>query len=375
MYHSFYIHWPFCPYKCHFCPFVAFAGQDGFMSQYHAALSHELMANYEACGKIDLKTIYFGGGTPSTYPDDLLLDMFGTLKRVSNFDEQTEITIEVNPGTITKEKLEHWRRLGVNRISMGVQSLNEQVLKNVNRLQLNADVYYVLECAKKLFDNMSIDLILGLPDISHEQWKEQLQKVVQWPIKHVAIYFLTVHEFTPLYYRVQKQDIVLPPDDALVDLYCWSVAFLQEHGFYQYEVSNFAQKGYESVHNRAYWQRKPYRGFGVGAWSFDGTQRFRNKKNLALYMKGVKEGDALGFSEKLNDEQVVLETIMLHLRQKAGLQLEEYHQFIASEDRESKLVIIADLKKLGLLEEHDGCLQLTVQGFAVEQEVIAALAP
>lgn len=376
MFHSFYIHWPFCPYKCHFCPFVAFAGQDGFMAQYHAALTKELRAFHATQGhKCDLDTIYFGGGTPSTYPDDLLLDMLGTLRRVSNFNENTEITIEVNPGTVTKEKLKHWKQLGINRISIGVQSLNEKVLKSVNRLQTNADVYYVLECAKELFDNISVDLILGLPNVSVTEWKEQLQHIMHWPIKHVAVYFLTVHEFTPLYYRVKKHDVTLPPDEELVDLYCWSVELLQQYGFQQYEISNFAREGFQSKHNKAYWQRKPYRGFGVGAWSFDGNNRFRNRKNLALYMKGVNKGDVQEFTETLNDEQVALESIMLSLRQKEGLLLSDYYRFIAPEDKECKQKQINQLKILGLLSEGDDRLQLTVPGLAVEQEIITALAP
>ena len=376
MFHSFYIHWPFCPYKCHFCPFVAFAGQDTFMAQYHAALTKELDAFHAIQGnKCDLDTIYFGGGTPSTYPDDLLLDMFGTLRRVSNFNEDTEITIEVNPGTVTKEKLKHWKQLGVNRISIGVQSLNEKVLKNVNRLQTNADVYYVLECAKGLFDNISVDLILGLPKVSMTEWKEQLEHIMHWPIKHVAVYFLTVHEFTPLYYRVKKHDVTLPPDEELVDLYCWSVELLQQYGFQQYEISNFAREGFQSKHNKAYWQRKPYRGFGVGAWSFDGNNRFRNRKNLALYMKGVNKGDVQEFTETLNGEQVAIESIMLSLRQNEGLLLSDYYRFIAPEHKECKQNQINQLKKLGLLSEGVGRLQLTVSGFAVEQEIITALAP
>lgn len=376
MFHSFYIHWPFCPYKCHFCPFVAFAGQDSFMGQYHAALTKELDLFYAQQGsRSDLDTVYFGGGTPSTYPDDLLLDMFGTLRRVSNLNEHTEITVEVNPGTVTKDKLRHWKQLGVNRISIGVQSLNEKVLKNVNRLQTNADVYSVLESAKGLFENMSVDLILGLPNVSAAEWKKQLEHIVQWPINHLAIYFLTVHEFTPLYYRVKKHDVALPPDEQLVDLYCWSVELLQQHGFEQYEISNFARKGFQSKHNKAYWQRKPYRGFGVGAWSFDGEKRFRNKKNLALYMKGIDEGDIQEFTETLSDEQVALETIMLSLRQKEGLHMSDYYHFIAPEDKQDKQRQINQLKELGLLSENDGRLQLTVPGLAVEQEIITALTP
>ena len=163
--HSLYIHWPFCPYRCHFCPFVAYIQKDSLLEPYHQKLQKEIeIFAQKLPGKLDLETIYFGGGTPSTYPDDLLLDTFATLRKISNFNENTEITIEVNPGTVNRQKLELWHSLGINRLSIGVQSLNERALKEVNRLQTTEDVHAVLQQAKGLFDNVSVDFILGLPD-------------------------------------------------------------------------------------------------------------------------------------------------------------------------------------------------------------------
>lgn len=374
MFHSFYIHWPFCPYRCHFCPFVAFAGQDSLMGQYHSALvkeMHDFAHQQDAMTR--LETIYFGGGTPSTYPNELLLDMFDTLRKMAYFDDRTEVTIEVNPGTITKDALEFWKRLGINRLSIGIQSLNEKVLKQMNRLQMNADVYCLLEHSKNMFDNVSVDLILGLPNVSVQEWKDQLKHIMHWPIQHISIYFLTIHEFTPLFYRVKKNDIELPHDDEVVDLYCWSIELLTLHGFEQYEVSSFARKGFQSKHNKAYWQRKPYRGFGVGAWSFDGASRFRNKKNMALYMKGIHTGDVRECYETLSDEQVALETIMLHLRQKEGLLVHDYYNLIASDKKDLMHTRIDQFKRMNLLVEKDGRLQLTVHGCALEQKIIAEL--
>lgn len=347
------------------------------MPPYHAALQKELLAFHDQQGqeKVDLKTIYFGGGTPSTYPDDLLLDTFGTLRKMSTFNDETEITIEVNPGTANRAKLEHWKKLGVNRLSIGVQSLNEKVLKDINRLQVNTDIYSVLHDAKGLFDNLNVDLIIGLPNISSTQWKEQVRSIMQWPIAHIAIYFLTVHEFTPLYYRIKKKDLLLPPDEEVVDLYDWTIEYLERHGFMQYEVSNFAREGFQSAHNKSYWQRKPYRGFGVGAWSFDGTSRFMNRKNLALYMKGAQENDTVEFTELLTDEQVVLESIMLSLRQKEGLKTDDYFRFVGSEKYDCMHEQIEQLKGRGLLVERDGRLQLTIKGLALEQEIIAKISP
>lgn len=371
---SFYIHWPFCPYRCHFCPFVAYLENDAFFLPYHEALKKELLCYADQFGCSTLDSIYFGGGTPSTYPNALLLDTFGTLRKMSNFKSDIEITFEVNPGSLSRDQLLFWRELGINRLSIGVQSLNEQVLKKVNRLQTTQDVFDVLEAAQGIFDNISVDFILGLPEITPNEWKEQMQKVVKWPVKHLSIYFLMVHEFTPLYYKVLKNQMQLPLDDETADLYCWTVDFLAAHGFEQYEVSSFAKKGYQSKHNRSYWSRKPYRGFGVGAWSFDGTKRFRNKKNLMLYIKGINQGEGIiEFSDEINDEQATLEHIMLSLRQVAGLSCKEYFAHIPPEKHKQADELIAMLRSENLLKQEPDVIQLTPRGFAVEQEVIARL--
>lgn len=374
--HSLYIHWPFCPYRCHFCPFVAYIQKDSLLEPYHQKMQKEIEVYAQNLPeKLDLQTIYFGGGTPSTYPDDLLLDTFGTLRKMSNFDKNIEITMEVNPGTVTREKLELWRNLGINRLSIGVQSLNERALKEVNRLQTTEDVHAVLQLAKGLFDNVSVDFILGLPNVTHEQWKDQMKQLVQWPITHVSIYFLMVHEFTPLYYRVQKKQVELAPDEELVELYAWTVDFLREHGIEQYEVSNFAKPGFESRHNTSYWSRKPFKGFGVGAWSFDGTRRYRNKKNLMLYMNQADkdDGSVIEFSEDLSVEQASLEKIMLDIRQAKGLSRVDYFEYISPEAHKEAQERIDRMCNDGLLKLQDDRLQLTARGCAVEQEIIAQL--
>ena len=374
--HSLYIHWPFCPYRCHFCPFVAYIQKDSLLEPYHQKLQKEIeIFGQNLPEKLDLQTIYFGGGTPSTYPDDLLLDTFGTLKKIANFNENTEITIEVNPGTVNRQKLELWHSLGINRLSIGVQSLNERALKEVNRLQTTEDVRVVLELAKGLFNNISVDFILGLPNVTHEEWKDQMKQVVQWPITHVSVYFLMVHEFTPLYYRVQKKQVELAPDDELVDLYAWTVDFLRKHGIEQYEVSNFAKPGFESRHNKSYWNRKPFKGFGVGAWSFDGTRRYRNKKNLMLYMNEADKADGgiIEFSEALTQEQASLEKIMLDIRQAGGLSRAYYFEHIAPDMHNEARERIDRMCADGLMTLQDDHLKLTARGCAVEQEIIAQL--
>ena len=372
---SLYIHWPFCPYKCQFCPFVAIAGQERFMERYHHALMKEIQiyAN-QVSSKQPLDTIFLGGGTPSTWPDNLLLDTFGTLSKVFTFSEHVEISIEVNPGTVRSEQLLLWQSIGINRLSIGVQSLKDSVLNNLNRKQSSADVFWVIEQASKSFDNLSIDLILGLPGVSAQEWKDLLQKVVGWPIQHVSIYFLTVHEETPLFYRVQKKEVSLTPDDAMVDLYQWSVDFLQMHGLLQYEISNFAREGYHSRHNSVYWDRKPYKGVGLGACSFDGNSRFQNQKHLMKYINDIDSGaDVTIFSETLTDNQAYLERVMLGLRRAQGLDMNDLLKNLNETQQKIMQDSIAMLQEHNFLKSNNNRIILTAAGLAVQNDIAARL--
>ncbi len=372
---SVYIHWPFCPYRCHFCPFVALAGQDQFMQQYHEALCAEIRhfgSHYSS--RMPLDTVFIGGGTPSTYPDAQLLDMFGTLRTIFDIQSSTEITIEVNPGTVRgNEHLELWKQVGINRLSIGVQSLKDQVLKKLNRHQSAADVFALLNKTRDLFDNVSVDLILGLPDVSQEDWKDLLTTVVTWPIKHLSMYFLTVHEDTPLYFKVKTEAIILPPDESLIDLYYWSIDFLATHGFKQYEISNFARDGMISRHNSMYWERKPYAAFGLGACSYDGSVRFQNEKNLTKYMAGAAQGQTVAFAEQLTRKQIHMEKIMLGIRRAQGVAMHDIMEDLTDDERNTIQEHIAQLEQKKLVRQADGRLVLTPPGLAVENAIASRL--
>jgi oxygen-independent coproporphyrinogen III oxidase len=373
---SIYVHWPFCPYKCHFCPFVAIAGHDEFKESYHHALLKEIRQFGSIySGNKSVQTIFLGGGTPSTYPDHLLLDTFDTLKEVFTVTLDTEITIEVNPGTVTENQLAHWATLGINRLSIGVQSLNDAVLKKLNRLQSADDVRRLIALASRQFDNISVDLIVGLPGVSDDEWRAFLTEIVSWPVKHISIYYLTVHEHTQLYYGVKNKKVSLPADEGVVDLYQWSIEFLKEHGIFQYELSNFARPGYESKHNRAYWRRTPYKGFGLGACSFDGRSRFQNDKNLIRYIESSQKDlmDVTIFSEYLSIEQIRLEKIMLGIRHIEGVSINEVIEGLTIEENKQFIATVKALCENGLLYEHDGRIGLTPAGLNVENEVVLKL--
>lgn len=345
------------------------------MERYHNTLVKELKdfaQHYTS--KIQLDTIFIGGGTPSTYPDNLLLDMCGILKEIFVFDESCEFSIEVNPGTVRPEQLALWKKLGINRLSIGVQSLKDQMLKKLNRHQTTQDVYTVLDQAKEHFDNVSVDFILGLPEVSSQDWKELIEKAVTWPIKHVSIYFLMVHEDTPLYFGVKKKQITLPCDDEIVDLYYWTVEYLAAHGFEQYEISNFAKAGYYSRHNSMYWDRKPYKGFGLGACEFDGVTRLQNQKNLNKYFDGVENGkDITIFSEVLTSEQVYLEKVMLGLRRAQGVAYEDLLEHLSDAQQVHIKEQIKMLQETEFIAERNGRLVLTPKGLAMENDIVVKL--
>jgi oxygen-independent coproporphyrinogen-3 oxidase len=344
------------------------------MTRYHAALTQEIKTQMATKQPHHLDTIFFGGGTPSTYPDDLLLDMFDTLSKSFTFDERSEVSIEVNPGTVRSEQLPFWKSLGINRLSIGVQSIKDTVLKDLNRHQKATDVTTLLDEARHYFTALSVDLILGLPGVSPDEWKELIELVVQWPINHVSVYFLTVHEDTPLYFKVKDKKVAIPCDDETVSLYYWTCQKLAAHGLEQYELSNFARRGFESHHNQAYWKRKPYYGFGLGACAFDGAHRMQNEKNLMKYMAGVERGESVvTFSEQLTDSQVRLESIMLGLRHRDGISFETLSYSLERQQIDHLVQSIAQLRADGFIQESEGAFRLTPRGLVVENDIIARL--
>jgi oxygen-independent coproporphyrinogen-3 oxidase len=372
---SLYIHWPFCPYKCHFCPFVALAGQDAHMGRYHESLKKELIRfGSTQLNPVPLKTIYIGGGTPSTWPDKLLLDTFDTLEHTFDMRSISEITIEANPGTVRPEQIEIWQKAGITRISVGVQSLNDTVLRTLNRQQSAAQVRQLIYLLAGKFASVSVDIIIGLPGVSDSEWRELIDELVKWPIQHVSMYFLSVHEGTPLYFRVARNQIVLPPDEATVDLYYWSVQALAAGGFEQYEVSSFARSGYASHHNQVYWDRQPFKGVGIGAWSFDGEVRIQNEKNIQKYMQAQDEGcEALCSAEFVTEEAARLETLMLGLRRTKGVLISDVIQGLSEEKQELFFKRVDALKEKNLLQKEGQIIKLTPMSLALENEVSAHL--
>jgi Coproporphyrinogen III oxidase and related Fe-S oxidoreductases len=345
------------------------------MERYHQALMSEIDVFAKQHAGCSLYTLYIGGGTPSTWPDRLLLDMSGKIRSGFCLDQLQEVTIEVNPGTVRAEQVSLWRQCGINRLSIGVQYADPAVLAALNRFQSVKDVQYVLAIASKEFKNISVDIMLGLPGVDAESWYKFVSDVVTWPITHISLYCLMVHEHTPLYYKVECGDITLPDEGLVADLYCWSIEFLAKHGFMQYEVSNFARQGYESQHNTVYWDRKPYKGFGLGACSFDGSCRSMNEHNLMRYITVIEQGGATNvFMEQLSYEDGRLEKIMLGLRRTMGIRYELLMDGLSTSKQHAIKMKVQELSDAGLLRIDGDMLRLTTAGFVLEQKIIAELA-
>ena len=381
-----YIHWPFCRSKCHYCDFLSFCNKHDLSQEYHDVLCKQIVKFANDQKKIlniecffrqkkpSLKTIFFGGGTPSLYPLHLLEQLFDLI--YNNFDTKKlqEVTIESNPCDITPEKLEIWKKVGINRLSIGIQILDDDILKKVGRNQTVKDALNAIKVAPQYFDNISVDLILGLPGVSRELWLKTLETVVGWPIKHLSFYMLTLYKGTKLFQKIENREIFLEKDDTISTLYVDTVNILEKNGFMQYETSNFANPGFESLHNIAYWDRKLYLGLGIGASSFDGQNRFVNEKNMGVFLgKAANAFLEDAYKERLSSKQELLEILMLGLRQKKGLDLHRVLYFLKDEEKALFLNGVDLLKEQGLIRQIDGRILLTLKGMLLENEVVLKL--
>lgn len=376
--YSLYIHWPFCTTKCHYCDFVAFEQHGDFQDRYHQALIKEISVFAENIPSENKKisTIFIGGGTPSLYPLNHYEELFATINKHFDTSNLIEVSMEANPADITEEQLDAWLSFGVTRLSVGVQVLDDEVLFKLNRRQRTLDVFTAAKLIPKYFDNFSFDFIIGLPGVSESAWKFTIEQTLRWPLQHVSIYFLTVHEKTPLYFKVASGKTTLPDDDTIIALYTWTMSALAKAGFEQYEISNFARPGFASAHNKGYWDYKLYKGFGVGASSFDGSRRYTNEKNLTRYLQAIENNGIqhLESCETLSNEQQKMEQWMLGLRQKKGLFLDTMMTYLAKEaDKQKFLNAVKALNDERLIDVHNGILSLTTKGMILENEVLLKL--
>ena len=348
---SLYIHIPFCNKICDYCDFTKLQYFRNFAISYLKALEKELESYHIG----QLKTIYVGGGTPTALEDDLFLELLEIIYPYSK--EIEEYTFEANPESLSLNKIKLLKKYGINRISIGVQTTNDKILKMVNRDHHFSQVQEAVKNLKENgIDNINVDLILGLPQTSEKILKEDINHILSLDIKHISCYGLTVHEHTALFSKGIKE----PDGDLLRKYYDIVEETLTNSGFIHYEVSNWCKPGYQSEHNLTYWRNEQYYGCGLGASGYIKDIRYKNTVNLDKYLKG----DYIVEKEKVSSKDRNIYQIMLNLRTIEGLDI----SFVKGKEKE-----VNDLINSGLLYLKKDRLVPTYQGMMILDQIILSL--
>lgn len=368
-----YIHIPFCASKCGYCDFYSLAGCDRLMPKYQDALVEHIRESYPAFKGRYIDTVYFGGGTPSYYGANRLIELWDELKASGSVLRDCEVTLEANPDSAVFKDLAKLRKEGFNRISLGAQSANNDILKLIGRRHNWKQVELAVIAAREAgFDNLSIDLIYGLPSQTAADWADTLMRVIELRPEHISCYGLTLEPGTPMYEKYSGSQI-LPSDDDQADMYLYAAETLEHYGYSQYEVSNFAVKGYESRHNMRYWRLRDYLGFGAGAHSCMGNARFSYIKDADQYIVGVlREQNIVDEYTPITNVERGSEYIMLGMRTAMGIEAEEYSlHYRADFAPIEKTLRLFEQKGWAVCTE--GRWHFTTQGFLLSNLLIGAL--
>ena len=368
-----YLHIPFCKQKCVYCDFYSLAGNEGRMDEYTDALCAHLVQAAPLAAAHTVDTVYFGGGTPSYLGAPRLNRILGVIFQHYSVASDAEITLEANPDSAgDPEVLKSLRQAGFNRISLGMQSACTEELADIGRIHTPEQVGIAVAAARSAgFDNLSLDLIYGLPRQTLARWKENLAAAVALNPEHLSCYGLKVEEGTPLFARRETAD--LPGDEAQADMYLHTVEFLAAHGYPQYEISNFSRPGRQSRHNLKYWVLGEYLGFGPGAHSDFGGVRFAYDRNFSAYLKGVQSG-APEFSEQeeIPDSHRGAEWLMLNLRTVRGLNPAEFESRF-QRSFSPFLPFLTQCQRAGYAVWENDCWRLTAEGFLLSNQIIGEL--
>ena len=365
-----YLHIPFCKSRCSYCDFATDVYRDSAsVERYVDALCEEMPG---ATGStISVDTIYFGGGTPSLLSAKQVERILRSIEAEFDISGNAEITMEMNPATVNPQTLAGYRSLGINRASFGVQTFNDRDLKLLSRGHDANDARSTFRMLRDTgFDNVSFDLIAGLPGQTLEDWMSNLEKAIAMAPEHLSLYLLEIHEGTPLAEQIRSGRRPMPDDELSAEMYELMLDRLAESGYQQYEISNFSRPGFESRHNTKYWRLDPVYGFGVSAHSFDGFQRYANERDTAAYVKRIEEfAGAEVMRERID---AASEFLFLGLRLTAGVRVSEYHRRFGINIIEKYADEIVRLKDAELIEFADDWIRLTRKGKLFSNEVFAA---
>ena len=364
-----YFHIPFCASKCAYCDFCSLPGRDKLMPYYQDALLIQLQETMPRMTDYFIDTVYFGGGTPSYYGARRIVEILQELKVTNRLMKQSEITVECNPDSVRRKELRMLRKEGVNRLSIGAQSANDDILRLIGRRHNWRQVEMAVKRARKAgFRNVSLDLIYGLPSQTREDWADTLTKALALKPAHISCYGLRLEEGTPMYDEYEGTDI-LPSDDDQADMYLYAVDFLSRHGFRQYEISNFARPGFASRHNLKYWMLGEYAGFGPGAHSDMGGVRFAYERDLDAYIAGELR---LSEMEEIPPLDRDLEYIMLSLRTVQGIDSKYFERQFRQKFQPMEELLV-QYESHGFAVRTEKGWRLTPRGFFVSNAIIVSL--
>ncbi len=371
-----YLHIPFCRSKCDYCDFYSMPAGDDLMDRYQKALLTQIKSMVPRLKGRTVDTIYIGGGTPSYYGEKRLRELLGYLQRHLSVAKNAEITVECNPDTVDLKSMVRLRKAGVNRISLGMQSADPDQLRCVHRVHDPQQVIWAVEDIRAAkIENLSLDLIYGLPGQSMDSWRNTVRAALALHPDHLSCYGLKVEEGTPLARRVDEEgDMDLPDGDSQADFYLEAVEQIQQAGFRQYEISNFARTGMESRHNLKYWMGREYTGFGPGAHSYLDGVRYAWPRDLAGYLEALEAGEPVAMAEKetVPPREQAREYLLLRMRTMRGIEEWEYR-------RSFGLNFEPISRRLEFFESHrwaeqsDHRWHFTPQGFLLSNTLIADL--
>ncbi len=355
-----YIHIPFCQSKCQYCDFISYDNKDYLIDSYIDALVREIELSYTLLKNKQITSIFLGGGTPTYLPSKYIKKVLSKL----SFSNESEVSIEINPETVNKEKLIEYKEMGINRLSFGVQSLDDKILRLMGRIHNKKTAIDSILLAKDIgFNNISADLIFGYPLQTLKIYESTLEEIMKLPLKHLSCYSLSVEKNTILHSMISKKMLPIPNEKLDREMYKLTESKLAKNGFNQYEISNYAINGYESQHNLGYWKQDDYLGIGLGAHSYYNQQRFHNSNDLFKYIRTIKINQLPHEElENISLEEQEKEFIMLRLRLNEGFSLDTYKEKFSCIFTEKYEQIIKKLKDDNLINISSNKVSLTDKG-------------
>lgn len=368
-----YIHIPFCRLKCYYCDFYKTVNTS-LTEKFIKALKNEIIQRKNYLDNEQIETIYFGGGTPSVLTKNELTEILDFLKINFNISPDAEITFEANPDDLSAEYLHEIYHAGVRRLSIGIQSLQNEFLKKMNRRHdAQQAVEAVINATNTGFNDISVDLIYGLPGLTSAQWKADLEKVFQLPVQHLSAYHLTYHKGTPFYTWLKKGTLKAINEEESILQFQMLIQMANKNGFEQYEISNFARDQKYSKHNSSYWTGVKYLGLGPSAHSFNGVSRSWNVSHIESYIKAVEAGISYSETEILTENNKYNEFVLTRIRTKWGVSAVETKKIFGNDKADWFQKNIEKYTRAGLVKEQSGIFTLTEKGMFVSDDIMANL--